>query len=547
VPTVTFHGGAVLSNVKVQALFVGSQWHSNPALYSQAQHLTGALSSIVNSSYMDALTNAGYGVGRGSVAPSIIDIYPNKTTQSDFQRQLNLELNREIGNGGLRFPDANTLYVCFAEPSVRCAVSGFHGVFPLKASVVTPGRIVHYVGIAYPGGTAGNPFVPSLGALDSITVTLSREIADAVTDPNLGAYGLEGWYDDAKGGEVGDINPNRIVHINGYALEPVVNKDDFLMTPAQAASTRAVNFVLQTNGTLVEIVRGGASTNLAVGIAAVSDQGIDNQGLAMVDVVTTDGSAFEVHDTGGTGTWVSLGSGVKSAKAGQGVSYVLNASGQVTEYDDATQTYHPIVGSATQIDAGTDAQGVNAVDVVLALRSSPVIVASQATAPLFIVYLPTTAADQYSDDSGAHFIAVNVQSVSAGRQGFSAYVTLGGEGYLTNQSGGFSLDVGSGMAQVTAGTDAGGHWLIDLLLGNGTLEEEGFSTSFYTVGTRVQGIDKAHLGAVDVVLTLPQTIKPAAPRVAGLGGGVVASSTPGAWEHTLSGWRFLTSYAAEAV
>src|SRR5262249_44759136 len=66
VPTVTYHGGPLLQHVEVQALYYGSDWSANSALYRQTGQIEGYLRYLVNSPYMDMLTNAGYAVGRGS-------------------------------------------------------------------------------------------------------------------------------------------------------------------------------------------------------------------------------------------------------------------------------------------------------------------------------------------------------------------------------------------------------------------------------------------------------------------------------------------------
>jgi hypothetical protein len=575
VPTVTFHGGAVLPNVRVQALFLGSQWLNDPTLRAQAQYLSGALGSIVNSSYMDALTNAGYGVGRGSVAPSMVDPDPGSDYYGDsgalhgrsteFRSKLEKVLTYDIAHGGLPGPSANTLYVCFVNPddsrggTYSSSLWGQplppHGSFQLRVpDRITAGSIppVRYALINYPVGNTGAPF---LSTLDSLTKTLSQEIADAVTDPDLGYYDraypnasrARSWYDDGAHapdtGEIGDIVKDRVMYVNGYAMQRLVNQHDFVMTPAQAAPNRAVNFVLQPNGTLIEVPRDGHSTILAAGIATLSDQGIDNQGHAMVDVVTTDGRAFEIHDTGGTAAFISLGGGVKSAKAGQGVSYLLYNNGDVFEYDDATATSHRVCGSATQIDAGTDAQGVNAVDVIFPGR--PVTTTAPGAWTIGIFF--SQNAYQYSDDSGAHFIGSGVKSISAGRQGLSAYVTTGGEAWTYSQLSNRYTYWGSGVSQATAGTDENGNWMIDLLLTNGVLREVGASRSMYSVADGVKNMSKARLGAVDVVMTTPLTVKMATPNAVGLGGGIVASSPPGAYEHTLSGWRLLSNNAVAAV
>src|SRR5207247_1272437 len=72
VMTVTYHGGAVLPHVEAQALYLGSDFLNNTTYYQQTGALDGFLGNIVNSSYTDALTAAGYGTGRGSSSRGII-------------------------------------------------------------------------------------------------------------------------------------------------------------------------------------------------------------------------------------------------------------------------------------------------------------------------------------------------------------------------------------------------------------------------------------------------------------------------------------------
>src|SRR5215469_11588204 len=71
--TVTYHGGNLLTHVEVQALYLGSDWAKKPIYYQQTGSLENFLETTVNSTYLDALTNAGYGVGRGTFSPGKID------------------------------------------------------------------------------------------------------------------------------------------------------------------------------------------------------------------------------------------------------------------------------------------------------------------------------------------------------------------------------------------------------------------------------------------------------------------------------------------
>jgi hypothetical protein len=137
VPTITNHGGALLPHVEVQAMYFGQDWMYS--LNVQKNQLDNFLGNIVNSSYMDMLQNAGYGVGRGSASPSTIDgasFYPNQwINDSTIQNALVSEINA----GALGLPDANRLYVVFVQDNVAVSTSfgtsmpggfaGYHGAF----------------------------------------------------------------------------------------------------------------------------------------------------------------------------------------------------------------------------------------------------------------------------------------------------------------------------------------------------------------------------------------------------------------------------------
>jgi hypothetical protein len=265
------------------------------------------------------------------------------------------------------------------------------------------------------------------------------------------------------------------------------------------ATSGPVSFVLLTSGQLEEHSSSGW-TALASGIAAISNQGVDNSGRAMIDAITTSGTAYEYHN--GLG-WVSLGSGAASAVAGHGVSYVLFTNGYLDEYNDASGKWTYIVNGVASISAGTDAQGNNAVDVVLTSGN----------------------AWEHSDSTGWYFIASGVRSVSAGSQGIADYVTTGGNAYQFSQATGKSTYLAANVAQVTAGTDANGYAMIDLLFSNGNLYEYRASGGWSFLASGVASISKARAGLIDVVF-----------------------SNGNAEEHTAAGnWNFLTGSARMAV
>jgi hypothetical protein len=529
VPTVTYHGGALLSKVEVQPLFYGSDW-SSPGYFSQAGYLSNYLYNIVNSSYMDMLTKAGYGVGRGSFDTGFID--PASINKSQFlsDGQLRNALVADIDAGDLKAPDPNRLYVIFVEDSVEVGSSssnsvsnfrGYHGAF--GSTIWPPSSYwpyysdIHYAVIAYPGGSIPTLLGPEanasewwLNTLDDTTLVTSHELAEAVTDPNVN-YKTKGWYDNTLNGEVGDICVAQTVHLNGYAVQRISDVNDQAMTPAGAQSVTPVNFVLGTNGNLY-LSDGNSLTFLTSGIASLSDQGIDNYGHAMVDVVTTGGAAYEYHE--GPIGWVYLDSGVKMARASQGVSYVLYTNGTVKEYKDWGGWSGQLDSFVTSIDAGTDRYGVN---MMTEVRSDPI----------FNYYSISWRPDGYewSDSTGWHYLGANVEAVSAGQQGIMAILYNNANAYLYNEATGSSTWQGSHVAQITAGTDQYGNYMLDLVDSYGSLSEYRAGSGWTWLADGVQSIGKAHAGVVDVVFTL---------------GGVADT-------HDTSGWHYLTNNALEAA
>src|SRR5262249_13224500 len=102
VMSVTFHGGALMPAVEVQGLYVGNQWHDNATLFSQTGYLEGFLSKVVNSTYMDALGNAGYGVGRGSFSGGKISLASLASGSTFEDSTLRSWLSAYAGNGTLQ-------------------------------------------------------------------------------------------------------------------------------------------------------------------------------------------------------------------------------------------------------------------------------------------------------------------------------------------------------------------------------------------------------------------------------------------------------------
>jgi hypothetical protein len=289
------------------------------------------------------------------------------------------------------------------------------------------------------------------------------------------------------------------VFLGGFAVQRVGDRNDRAMTPAGAAPLQSVSFVLLADGRLFEHTSAGWAY-LEAGVASISGQAIDNAGRAMVDVVQTSGDAYEYHDGG---AWTYLKSGVKDARAGQGVSYVLLNNGCVYEYQDDSKTWsRSIASGATAIDAGTDHYGVNMVDVVFA----------------------SGALVEYSDTSGRHTLGADVKAVSAGSLGVSVALLKDGRAFQYNDVTGAWTFLAGNVAQVAAGTDVGGGALLVLVstTGSATQLRVGFGSSALAVG--VKSVGKPRAGLVDLVF-----------------------SNGGAYEHTAAGLTALCGTAKQAA
>jgi hypothetical protein len=510
VPTVTYHGGPVMPNVEVQGLYLGSDWWYNSTYYSQTGYLEGSMNSLVHGSYMDMLNNAGYGVGRGSFDGGWVNGVSLDKTHYLSDGAIRNYLMNNINAGNLKQPDGNRLYVIYVEPGVAVgdassnSVSNFLGYHDSFVGFTFSEwfQTIRYAVIPYAGstvplssGTVTNATRWWLNQLDTTTLTVSHELAEAVTDPDP----RSGWDDTTPGmDEIGDIANAQTVRLNGYAVQRESDKNDQGMTPAGATSVNQVNFVLRTDGNLYMSSSSGL-TWLSGGIASLSDQSIDNYGHAMVDVVTTGGAAYEYHE--GIG-WTYLDSNVKSAKAGQGVSYLLYNSGTVYEYKDWASSHWTYIDSnVTSIDAGTDRYGVSMMTEVWYGQ-----------------------AWEHSDSTGWHYIDTNVKSVSAGQQGIIDLLYTNGNAYWYNESTSTFAFLGSGVSQITAGTDQYGNYMIDMLYNSGDLYEYRTGSGWTWLDNGVVSIGKGHNGVTDMVF-----------------------SWGDAYDHDSSGWHYLTYNAKTAA
>jgi hypothetical protein len=261
VPTVSFFGGNLLSQVQAQGLYVGNEFSSAPANTEPAA-LDAFLKGLTGGPYLQALQRAGYNVGPGSAVAGAVDntaLTAGSTISDTFIRS---RLQADINAGLLQAPNAETLYVVYVEPDVAVnlgagqgttqqGILGYHTAF-----VGADGSPIRYAVVVSPGGAAGNSVLPeATTALDQQTAVTSHELAEAVTDPDVNSNvnnGRLGWVDPQRG-EIGDItenNPAAYVRLNGNLVQEVADQNDQLLPIFAAPPTTPPAGVIGTTTTL---------------------------------------------------------------------------------------------------------------------------------------------------------------------------------------------------------------------------------------------------------------------------------------------------------
>jgi hypothetical protein len=464
VPTITYHGGLVLPRVEVQGVFLGSDWAS-PAYHGQVDYLDSFLNTVVNSSFMDAMTQAGYGVGRGvhdSGAVLPLNLAQNSSLGDGDIRGI---LQKAISSDFLRQPYTDRLYVVFVQDNValyqgggttQTNLLGWHHSFDGVNAANIPAEI-HYAVVAYPGGTVGNLSDPNFNALQVMTASAAREIADSATNPDGG-----GWFNDGAGGaEVGDLTQKYSYFLDDYHMPCLADPYGLPMMPAGASAEAPVSFALEsgdpTSGGDLWVQEPWGWNFLAGNVSSISDQGIDNLGNPMIDVVTIDGQAWEYHDGRG---WTFLANDASDARAGDSVSYVLNNGSNLWEYNDVSGQWAFLASGAAAIDAGTDRTGVNRVVALTADGN----------------------AWDHSDAAGWRYLGGDISQVSAGQQGLTAAVTTEETAWATMEGVFGWTYLAADITSVRAGTDAWGATLVTVTTNAGPTYD--FDT---TVGWRYLG------------------------------------------------------------
>lgn len=233
VPTnITYHGGPTIPHVQVTNIVMGAQTID-----------TTALMQALLRDYLPFL-GPDYGIGAGTLLSSI-NVPPLANPTVD---QIQLFLMQEIKSGAVPPPGPNQLYMVFLPPGQTFGGGseplGFHGVEE---------NTFEKIFFAVVDGTPGQA-----------SMTASHELAEAVTDPEVGS----GFNDPFLGGagEVADIYQlqNLTFPLDGYpvsvlsgprgqkiAILPPATPQNLITLAIEEVEALALNYFARTNPALV--------------------------------------------------------------------------------------------------------------------------------------------------------------------------------------------------------------------------------------------------------------------------------------------------------
>jgi len=237
--TVSFHGGALIPNVRVELLFWGTAW-TQPTTTPTAAQVVRAVQNILAGPYMSGIRQ--YAVGFGTLRGTIIALSdPPNPFSSDDWHNLIWDL---IDQGTFPEPDdagGRNLYLFITPPGTgynQPGVGGAHG---------DPGD--YDFPADYDRAWAG--FVLNDGNIDTITTTLSHELVEACTDPEG-----DGWTIDGRSpptDEIGDVCQGTVSRVNGIAVQGYWSRFDGACLIPTVFSLR--RFLLMTSRNLSQGLR----------------------------------------------------------------------------------------------------------------------------------------------------------------------------------------------------------------------------------------------------------------------------------------------------
>lgn len=209
----SYHGGPLLANVRVQTIFWGVDWQTTQQA-ALIPRLEQFFRFILGSSLMDLLAEysaPGFPIGHGQFLGSVNPLTPALTSPLD-DSQIQQALQGWIAHGTVVQPDANTLYFIYLPPGVVSTLNG------QRSCSTFCGYHNHIAASVF---YAVEPFIDCPGCnfgsdiFDSLTKISSHELCEAITDPALNA-----WFDDTSPyNEIGDICNSGVANLGEFVVQ----------------------------------------------------------------------------------------------------------------------------------------------------------------------------------------------------------------------------------------------------------------------------------------------------------------------------------------
>jgi hypothetical protein len=278
----TYHGGPTIDHVKI----VGVQWGAgvmlNQVVAAKPPNVKSFASNLVQSPFLDLLSEYSANsvtpenIHRGSydstapanglhtMAPAPANDASGACTTEAIDDATNIqpELRAQIGAHAIPSPDPDTLYVLFFHEGQCITLGGPAGqnsrdnFCAYHTRMEYPTGRVHYIVMPYDAFDLGCGTDYGFG---NVTSVLSHEIAEAITDPDIGG---SGWKDLAPGkGEIGDIcnhvNARVVLAGRSYTAQNVWSELQQRCTvsgPARFVSVGDATIVEGDTGTRIALV-----------------------------------------------------------------------------------------------------------------------------------------------------------------------------------------------------------------------------------------------------------------------------------------------------
>jgi len=209
----TDHNGAVIQFVRVQLIFWGKAWASNPPPTPSTAQVTDAVYRILTGGYMTGLAQY-RGIGQGYILGSTT-VTASDPPNSFTDTQVANEIKALISAGTISNLDTanQTLYYVFMPKGTNASNSNFIGEHTYY--VDSSNRRVHFA------------WITNNGTLSSVSAIFSHELAEACTDPEGSA--ILGDTGTCTGGgwcEIGDVCQGTNGTVNGASVQSYWSQSD---------------------------------------------------------------------------------------------------------------------------------------------------------------------------------------------------------------------------------------------------------------------------------------------------------------------------------